>query len=62
MTNLNEFGVQEMDAREMKNTDGGLAFMATVAAGLIIAAGAAIIDDWDNFKNGLAGESEIVNN
>jgi hypothetical protein len=42
---------------EMYETRGG--FLGIIAAGLIIAAGAAIINDWDNFKAGLMGRPEI---
>ncbi len=41
----------------MYETRGG--FLGIIAAGLIIAAGAAIINDWDNFKAGLMGRPEI---
>lgn len=56
MKNLNELGVQEMDALEMKEKNGGLGFLATVLAGSAIAAVAAVINDWDNFERGLCGE------
>ncbi len=58
---LKQMGVQELDAKEMKKTNGGLGFLGVVGAGLLIAAGTAIINDWDNFKRGLAGEPEINN-
>jgi len=63
MKNLNEFGVKEMNAKEMKKTDGGepISIGVAIAIGLAIAAGTAIINDWDNFKRGLAGEPEIRN-
>jgi len=32
MKNLNEFGVQEMNAKEMKNVDGGIIALLVVAA------------------------------
>ncbi|HAF27423.1 MAG TPA: hypothetical protein DCG75_00100 [Bacteroidales bacterium] len=51
---LNACGIQEMDTLEMKQTDGGLVFWAVVGAGLLVAAGAAIINDWDDFKDGFA--------
>ena len=35
---------------EMHETQGG--FLGAILAGLAIAAGTAIINDWDNFKNG----------
>ncbi len=42
---------------EMHEIHGG--FLAAILAGLIIAAGTAIINDWDNFKRGLRGLPEI---
>lgn len=43
---------------EMYEIHGGI--FAVIIAGLIIAGGAAIINDWDNFKNGLFGRKEIL--
>ena len=40
---------------EMYEIHGG----GIILAGLIIAAGAAIINDWDNFKNGLMARPEV---
>lgn len=54
MKNLNALGVQEMDALEMKRTDGGFFGIDDILIGLTIAAGAAIINDWDDFKDGFA--------
>ena len=42
---------------EMYDVKGGI--LAVILAGLAIAAGAAIINDWDNFKAGLMGLPEI---
>ncbi len=42
---------------ETNEIHGGI--YAVIAAGLIIAAGAAIINDWDNFKAGLMGRPEL---
>ena len=41
---------------EMYEIHGGF---LPILAGLIIAGGAAIIGDWDNFKNGLMGRKEV---
>ncbi len=40
---------------EMYEIHGG----GIIVAGLVIAAGAAIINDWDNFINGLMGRPEV---
>ena len=50
---------QLLNKEEMYETRGGI--LAAIAAGLLIAAGAAIINDWDNFKAGLMGRPEIKN-
>jgi len=51
-------GIQEMNAEEIRNINGGFGFFAAVAIGLAIAAGAEIFSDWDNFKAGLRGDCE----
>lgn len=43
---------------DMHEIHGGI--LAVILAGLAIAAGAAIINDWDNFKAGLMGLPEHV--
>ena len=53
--NLEQLGVQEMNAVEVKSVDGG--FLGLIAIGLCIAAGTAIINDWDNFERGLSGQA-----
>ncbi|SEF91822.1 hypothetical protein [Algoriphagus boritolerans] len=53
---------KELSIEEMQETAGGLGFWATIGAGLIVATGVAIISDWDNFKAGLRGEPEIIDN
>ncbi len=52
---LNALGVEEMDIRELKQQEGGLAFLAAVGAGILIAAATNIINHWDDFKLGLSG-------
>lgn len=47
--------LQELTINEMKETHGGLGFLATVAAGIIIGAAIEIMSDWENFENGLSG-------
>lgn len=59
MKNVKDYGVQEMSTNEMKKIDGGLPFLALVAAGIIIGAAIEIIQDWDNFVGGLKGQCEI---
>ena len=45
-----------LNREEMHETHGGI--LGAILAGLAIAAGTAIIGDWDNFKAGLAGRKE----
>ena len=45
-----------MDRNELHETQGGA---WAILIGIGIAAGAAIINDWDNFKNGLFGRPEV---
>ncbi|NQX82270.1 MAG: class IIb bacteriocin, lactobin A/cerein 7B family [Flavobacteriaceae bacterium] len=48
MGDLKEYGVQEMSAKEMESVDGGwLRLLALVVA--------AVIYDWEHFKDGLLG-------
>jgi hypothetical protein len=53
----NYTGFRSLEREELYQTRGGV--LAAIAAGLIIAAGAAIINDWDNFKAGLMGRPEM---
>ena len=57
---INRF--REIPASEQREINGGL---GALAVALIVAAvGSAIdavIDDWDNFKNGLSGQPEVKN-
>lgn len=50
---------ENLSFKEMTEVNGGLSFIATIAAGIIIYAASEIINDWDNFKAGLKGEPEI---
>ncbi len=52
--NLENLGVQEMNAKEIREVDGG-DFGFTLLAGLIITAAVEIIGDWEHFKDGLLG-------
>lgn len=50
-----------MNALEIKESNGGgITFFTTVAAGILIAAAAEIIGDWENFKAGFNGETKPV--
>ena len=58
-TELSTSGFREIPTREQQEINGGvIPFLLRIAAGLVIAAGTAIIEDWDNFKNGLQGLPE----
>jgi len=46
----------ELQSSELMRVEGG--FWQTLAAGLIIAVAVEIMNDWDNFKNGIAGRPE----
>jgi hypothetical protein len=52
MKNLENYGILELNAQEIKEINGGIFGWDDVLVGLAIAAGAAIINDWDNFKKG----------
>ncbi len=54
MKNLENYGVQEMNASEIKEIDGGVFGWDDILIGIAIAAGAAIINDWDDFKDGFS--------
>ncbi|HVT73904.1 MAG TPA: class IIb bacteriocin, lactobin A/cerein 7B family [Lacunisphaera sp.] len=47
--------MKDMTENEMQSTSGGLGFLATVAVGLIVGAAVNIMNNWDDFKDGLAG-------
>ncbi len=51
MKNLEKMGVQEMNAEEMKEDNGGL-FWEAVGVALLVE----IFSDWENFKKGLSGQ------
>lgn len=44
-----------LERTELENINGGLALLATIAAGVCVAAAAEIISDWGGFKAGLTG-------
>ncbi len=54
MKNLENYGVQEMNASEIKEIDGGVFGWDDILIGIAIAAGASIINDWDDFKDGFS--------
>ncbi len=59
---LDTLEVQELSKDEAFKIDGGLGFLATVAAGLVVAAftvaATEVVADWNNFKRGFTGEPE----
>tara|TARA_B110001452_G_C14887051_1_gene310062 strand:- start:328 stop:501 length:174 start_codon:yes stop_codon:yes gene_type:complete len=54
MKHLENYGVQELNAREITETDGG--WLWPIIGGAIIYE---IITDWGNFKAGLFGERPV---
>jgi bacteriocin-like protein len=53
--------MKEMTDHETQSVNGGvfgLLFLEAVAAGIIIGAGVNIIDNWNDFKAGLAGKMD----
>lgn len=47
--------LQELDYSESQNLNGGFFGLGKVVIGITIAAAAAVINDWQCFKDGLAG-------
>lgn len=47
--------MKDMSDYELQSTQGGMGFLLTVTAGLIIGAASNIMSNWDDFKAGLAG-------
>lgn len=54
MKNLEILEVHEINLKEKKEIEGGVLGIDDILVGLAIAAGAAIINDWDGFKEGFA--------
>jgi len=54
MKNLENYGVLEMDSAKIREIEGGVFGFDDILIGLAIAAGAAIINDWDGFKDGFS--------
>ena len=50
--------MNEITTSELEKIDGGAAFLIPVATGLVIALGAHIINNWDDFLAGLAGNKQ----
>lgn len=49
--------MKEITTQEMEKISGGLPpLLLTVFGGVLIAAGAHVINNWDDFKAGLAGQ------
>ena len=52
-------GFSEVSQSEQQEISGGLLpFVAGLLSGILVAAATELIDDWDNFKNGLQGLPE----
>lgn len=53
-------GFSEVSRSEQQEINGGFwpILLGRIAVGLIVAAATEVIDDWDNFKNGLQGLPE----
>jgi hypothetical protein len=56
MRNLEIYGVQELNAEEIREIQGGLHWFWPVAAGAVLYE---VVTDWENFKAGLAGNPPI---
>ena len=52
MRNLENYDTLELNAKEIKEINGGIFGWDDMLVGLAIAAGVAIINDWDNFNKG----------
>ncbi len=52
-------GFSEVSQSEQQEINGGLLpFLLGILSGIVIASATELIDDWDNFKNGLKGLPE----
>ena len=53
MKNLENYGVLQLNTKEMEEIEGGdFGVVSTVVAGIIIGAAVEIMGDWDHFKKG----------
>lgn len=58
-TELSLDGFSEISVSEQQQINGGIwPIVARIVAGVVIAAASELVDDWDNFKNGLQGLPE----
>jgi hypothetical protein len=58
-TELSLEGFSEISQSRQQEINGGLLpFVAGILSSIVVAAVTEIIDDWDNFKNGLKGLPE----
>lgn len=58
-TELSLEGFSEISSSEQQEINGGIwSIVARIVVGVAIAAATELIDDWDNFKNGLQGLPE----
>lgn len=58
-TEMSLEGFSEVSLSEQQEINGGIwPIIGKIVVGLIVAAATEVIDDWDNFKNGLQGLPE----
>ncbi len=58
-TELSLEGFSEISPNEQQEINGGIwSLVAKILVGAAVAAATEIINDWDNFKNGLMGRPE----
>ena len=58
-TEMSLEGFSEVSLSEQQEINGGIwPIIGKIVVGLVIAAATEVIDDWDNFKNGLQGLPE----
>lgn len=56
------FNLKELSLTEQTEVNGGFFGLDDLIIGLIIVAATAVVNDWDNFKRGIAGRPEVVRN
>jgi len=56
---IEKYDLQELTFPEKAKINGGFLGIDDLIIGVLVAATAAIISDWDNFKNGIAGKPEV---
>ena len=56
---LQNLGVQEMNAMEITETEGGFFGFDDIIVGVVVGGAIAVISDWENFKAGLSGKAPV---